>query len=63
MSYWTSKKAFGIIPHQILESKLLQYGLDDQTVRWIKNCLNVWSQIMVIIGVKFAWSPVISFVS
>lgn len=27
------RKAFDIITHKIFESKLLMYGLDDQTVR------------------------------
>ena len=30
-------KVFNTVPHKILTEKLLKYGLDKQTVRWIKN--------------------------
>lgn len=33
--------------HKILTEKLLMYGLDVQTVKWIENCLNGWAQNLV----------------
>ncbi|KAK4830683.1 hypothetical protein QYF61_012852 [Mycteria americana] len=33
-------KAFYIVSHKILIEKLMKYGLDEQTVRWIENWLN-----------------------
>ncbi|GAB0210319.1 mitochondrial enolase superfamily member 1 [Grus japonensis] len=45
---------------QILRDKLLMYGLDEQTVRWIENWLNGWAQRVVISGMKSSWRPVTS---
>ena len=34
-------KAFDTDPHEIILEKLLRYGLEEQTVRWIENWLNI----------------------
>ncbi|KAK4819030.1 hypothetical protein QYF61_024395 [Mycteria americana] len=47
---------------KILIEKLLKYGLDEQTVRWIENWLNSLAQRVVISGTKSGWRPVISSV-
>jgi len=33
-------KTSNTVPHQIFIEKLLNYRLDEQTVRWTENCLN-----------------------
>ncbi|GAB0182921.1 mitochondrial enolase superfamily member 1 [Grus japonensis] len=45
-------KAFDIVSHKILIDKLLMYGLDEQTVRWIENWLNGQAQRVIISGTK-----------
>ncbi|KAK4832124.1 hypothetical protein QYF61_020801 [Mycteria americana] len=37
------RKAFDTVAHKILIEKLLMYGLDKQTVKWIENQLNSWA--------------------
>ncbi|XP_061858822.1 small ubiquitin-related modifier 1 isoform X2 [Colius striatus] len=44
----------------ILIRKLRQCGLDEWTVRWIKNCLIHRAQRMVINGTEWSWMPVAS---
>lgn len=40
----------------------MNYGLGGQAVRYVKNCLNGWSQRVVISVMRFIWSPVITSV-
>lgn len=40
----------------------LMLRLDEQTVRWTKNCLNIWFQRMVISVTRSGWRPVTSCV-
>jgi len=40
--------------------KLVQRGVDKQTVRWIENWLNGQDQRTVISGMRSRWRPVIS---
>ncbi|KAK4817102.1 hypothetical protein QYF61_027965 [Mycteria americana] len=47
-------KAFDTASCKILTKKLLKYGLDEQTVRWIENWLNGYAQRMVCTISKFA---------
>ncbi|KAK4826088.1 hypothetical protein QYF61_005047 [Mycteria americana] len=51
-------KAFNTVCHKILIEKLMKYGLDEQTVRWIENWLNGWTQRVVISGTESSWRPV-----
>ncbi|KAK4818206.1 hypothetical protein QYF61_008590 [Mycteria americana] len=38
--YLDFRKAFDTASHNILTDKLMKYGLDEQTVKWIENWLN-----------------------
>ncbi|GAB0186379.1 mitochondrial enolase superfamily member 1 [Grus japonensis] len=38
--YLDFSKAFDTVSHKILIKKLLMYGLDEQTVKWIENWMN-----------------------
>lgn len=38
--YLNFKKLFDTVSHKDLINKLLKYGLDRQTVRWIESWLN-----------------------
>lgn len=38
--YLDFRKVFDAVSHKILIDKLLGYGLDEQPVKWIENCLN-----------------------
>ncbi|CAM5125701.1 unnamed protein product [Eretmochelys imbricata] len=53
-------KAFGMVSHSILASKLKKYGLDEWTIRWIESWLDCRAQWVVIIGSMSSWQPVSS---
>jgi len=53
-------KAFDTVSHSILLEKLAAGGLDKHTLPWIKNCLEVWAQRVVVNGVKSSWWPITS---
>ncbi|KAK4831799.1 hypothetical protein QYF61_019229, partial [Mycteria americana] len=53
--------AFDTVSHQILTEKLKEYGLFEQTVRWL-NWLNSQAQRVVIGGTKSSWKPVTTIV-
>ncbi|CAM4409078.1 unnamed protein product, partial [Caretta caretta] len=53
-------KAFGMVSHSILASKLKKYGLDEWTIRWIESWLDRWAQRVVINGSMSSWQPVAS---
>lgn len=40
--YLDFSKAFHTVSHKILIHKLLKYGLDEETVRWIEKYLSEW---------------------
>lgn len=57
-------KAFVIVPCRIFTEKLLRYEIGDQTMRWIQNWLNGWTQRVLISKERsFTWRPVTSEVT
>lgn len=50
-------KTFDSVFREILKEKLLKYGLDEQTVKWIENWLNGQSQSTLISGAKTSRRP------
>ena len=48
-------KAFDAISHCILLQKLATSGLDRYTLCWVKNCLEGWTQRVVVNRVKSSW--------
>lgn len=50
--YLDFHKAFIIASHKILIDNLMNYGLDEKTVRWIINWHNGWAQRVMISAVK-----------
>lgn len=66
--YLRSKKPFYTVSCNTSIDNLMKYNLyisniDQWTVRWIKNWLNVQPQSIVISGTKSSWRPVISGIS
>ncbi|CAM4563207.1 unnamed protein product, partial [Lepidochelys kempii] len=53
-------KAFDMVSHSILASKLKKYGLDEWTIRWIEGWLDCRAQRVVINGCMSSWQPVSS---
>ncbi|CAM4672926.1 unnamed protein product [Lepidochelys kempii] len=53
-------KAFDMVSHSILVSKLRKYGLDECTIRWVESWLDCWAQWVVINGSMSSWQPVSS---
>ena len=53
-------KAFDVVPHNRLLSKLHRYGLHGTTLTWISGFLKHRTQRVVVSGEKSAWSNVIS---
>ena len=39
VAYLDFRKAFDTMSHRLLIEKLMKYGLDEETVRWIENWL------------------------
>ncbi|CAM5168126.1 unnamed protein product [Eretmochelys imbricata] len=53
-------KAFDMVSHSILVSKLKKYGLDEWTIRWIESWLDCRAQWVVINGSMSSWQPISS---
>ncbi|KAK4815894.1 hypothetical protein QYF61_009945 [Mycteria americana] len=58
--YLDFSKAFDMVSHSILLEKLAAHGLNECTLRWVKNWLDGWAQRVVVNGVKSRWWPVTS---
>ncbi|CAM4565233.1 unnamed protein product [Lepidochelys olivacea] len=53
-------KAFDMVSHSILASKLKKYGLDEWMIRWIESWLDCRAQRVVIKGSMSSWQLVSS---
>ncbi|CAM4552168.1 unnamed protein product [Lepidochelys kempii] len=53
-------KAFDMVSHSTLASKLKKYGLDEWTISWIESWLDCQAQWVVINGSMSSWQPVSS---
>ncbi|CAM5114360.1 unnamed protein product, partial [Eretmochelys imbricata] len=51
-------KAFDMVSHSILASKLKKYGLDEWTIRSVENWLDCRAQRVAINGSMSSWQPV-----
>ncbi|CAM5153079.1 unnamed protein product [Eretmochelys imbricata] len=60
MLFLDFSKAFDMVSHSILASKLKTYGLDEWTIRWIESRLGHRAQWVVINGSMSSWQPVSS---
>ncbi|CAM4533622.1 unnamed protein product [Caretta caretta] len=60
MLFFDFSKAFDMVSHSILASKLKKYGLDEWTIRWIESWLDCRAQWVVINGSMSSWQPVSS---
>ncbi|GAB0179337.1 hypothetical protein GRJ2_000399000 [Grus japonensis] len=54
------RKAFDTVSHSTLLEKLAAYSLKGWIFCWVKNCLDVQAQRVVVNGVKSSWWPVTS---
>ncbi|CAM5128318.1 unnamed protein product [Natator depressus] len=60
MMYLDFSKAFDMVSHSMLTSKLKKYGLDEWTIKWIESWLDHWAQRVVINGLMSSWQLVSS---
>ncbi|CAM4525312.1 unnamed protein product [Lepidochelys kempii] len=60
MLFLDVSKAFDMVFHSILASKLKKYGLDEWTIRWIESWLDCQVQRVVINGSVSSWQSVSS---
>ncbi|CAM4659774.1 unnamed protein product [Caretta caretta] len=58
--YLDFSKAFDMVSHSILASKLKTYGLDEGNIRWIESWLDLRAQWVVINGSMSSWQLVSS---
>lgn len=48
-------RAFDTASHKVRTEKILIYGVDGQTVRWVESWLNCQAQRVVVCGMKSMW--------
>ncbi|CAM4519637.1 unnamed protein product [Lepidochelys olivacea] len=60
MVFLDFSKAFDMVSHSILASKLKKYGLDEWTIIWIESWLDCRAQRVVINGSVSSWQPLSS---
>ncbi|NXV39091.1 PO23 protein, partial [Rissa tridactyla] len=53
-------EAFDMVSHSIILEKLAAHGLDEHTLRWVKDWLSVQAQRVVVNGVNSSQGPVMS---
>ena len=58
--YLDFMKAFDQVSHKRLIHKIKSYGIDEQTVNWIENCLNDRKQKVIVNGAQSEWNNVTS---
>ena len=58
LSFGILKKAFDTLPHELLKSKLLSYGIGGNTLEWVNAFLCFRQQKVVVNCVKSDWAPV-----
>ncbi|KAJ7400527.1 hypothetical protein BTVI_104637 [Pitangus sulphuratus] len=58
--YLDFSKAFDAVSHRILTGKPKKCGLDERSVRWMKNWPNGRAQRVMISGVESSWRPIVS---
>ena len=54
------EKGIWYTPHELLKSKLFNYGIGGKTLRWTDSFLCFRKQRVVVNGVKYDWAPVLS---
>ncbi|CAM4527801.1 unnamed protein product [Lepidochelys kempii] len=53
-------KAFDMVSHSILSSRLKKYGLEEWSIKWLESWLDHRAQWVVINGSMSSWQPVSS---
>ncbi|PKU45477.1 rna-directed dna polymerase from mobile element jockey-like [Limosa lapponica baueri] len=61
--YLDFSKAFHMVPHSLLLEKLMPYGIDKWSVRWVGNWLTSSTQGVLVNGCFSDWQPVTRGVS
>ena len=54
--FWTSRRFFDTLPHELLKSKLFGYGISGKTLRWIDAFLCYRTQRAVVNGETLEWA-------
>ena len=54
------ENAFDTLPHELLKSKLVCYGIGGKTLKWRDSFLCFRKQQVVVNGVESDWAPIVS---